>query len=111
MSALRYLSNDLPPLPPPAFENMAPVVPPHRGHSANTMKSWSIDSHYKKKSPKMLGYGSGITTPTGSQYEGSYSTKRYVSYGTKRSLKQSPREELRLQTSCSLPETPIFARG
>ncbi|XP_067620979.1 uncharacterized protein [Eurosta solidaginis] len=111
MNALRYLSNDLPPLPPPAFENMAPAVPPHREHSANTMKSWSIDSHYKKRSPKMLGYGSGITTPTGSQYEGSYSTKRYVSYGTKRSLKQSPREELRLQTSCSLPETPIFARG
>ncbi|XP_039950058.1 uncharacterized protein LOC120767834 isoform X2 [Bactrocera tryoni] len=111
MSALRYLSNELPPLPPPAFENMPPVVPPHRGHSANTMKSWSIDSHYKKRSPKMLGYGSGITTPTGSQYDGSYSTKRYVSYGTKRSLKQSPREELRLQTSCSLPETPIFARG
>ncbi|XP_053961276.1 uncharacterized protein LOC128865196 isoform X1 [Anastrepha ludens] len=111
MNALRYLSNDLPPLPPPAFENMPPAVPPHRGHSVNTMKSWSIDSHYKKKSPKMLGYGSGITTPTGSQYEGSYSTKRYVSYGTKRSLKQSPREELRLQTSCSLPETPIFARG
>jgi hypothetical protein len=24
---------------------------------------------------------------------------------------QSPREERRLQTSCSLPETPIFARG
>ncbi|XP_017473890.1 PREDICTED: uncharacterized protein LOC108364636 isoform X2 [Rhagoletis zephyria] len=114
MNALRYLSNDLPPpppLPPPAFENMAPIVPPHRGHSVNTMKSWSIDSHYKKKSPKMLGYGSGITTPTGSQYDGSYSTKRYVNYGTKRSLKQSPREELRLQTSCSLPETPIFARG
>ncbi|XP_037958627.1 uncharacterized protein LOC119688066 [Teleopsis dalmanni] len=113
-SSLRRLKDDLP-LSPPTFENIPPAVPPHRGHSVNTIKSWSIDSNYRKKSPKILGYGSGITTPTGSQMPtceaGGYSTKRYVSYGTKRSLKQSPREEHRLQTSCSLPETPIFARG
>lgn len=120
----RHMSDELPlpppPPPPTAFENLAPVVPPHRhGHSSNTMKSWSIDSNYKRKSPRMMGgYGSGVTTPTsshGPSYEGSggggYGTRRYVSYGTKRSLKQSPREEHRLQTSCSLPETPIFARG
>lgn len=119
----RHMSDELPlppPPPPSAFENLAPVVPPHRsGHSANTMKSWSIDSNYKRKSPRMMGgYGSGVTTPTsshGPSYDGSggsgYGTRRYVSYGTKRSSKQSPREEHRLQTSCSLPETPIFARG
>ncbi|XP_061391538.1 uncharacterized protein LOC133326939 [Musca vetustissima] len=119
----RHMSDELPlpPPPPAAFENMAaPVVPPHRaGHSINTMKSWSIDSNYKRKSPRMMGgYGSGVTTPTsshGPSYDGSsgsgYGTRRYVSYGTKRSSKQSPREEHRLQTSCSLPETPIFARG
>ncbi|XP_046801227.1 uncharacterized protein LOC111674534 isoform X2 [Lucilia cuprina] len=120
----RHMSDELPlpppPPPPTAFENLPPAVPPHRhGHSSNTMKSWSIDSNYKRKSPRMMGgYGSGVTTPTsshGPSYEGSggggYGTRRYVSYGTKRSLKQSPREEHRLQTSCSLPETPIFARG
>ncbi|KAM7350896.1 uncharacterized protein ACRADG_003894 isoform 2-T5 [Cochliomyia hominivorax] len=120
----RHMSDELPlpppPPPPTAFENLPPAVPPHRhGHSANTMKSWSIDSNYKRKSPRMMGgYGSGVTTPTsshGPSYDGSggggYGTRRYVSYGTKRSLKQSPREEHRLQTSCSLPETPIFARG
>lgn len=36
-------------------------------------------------------------------------TKRRT-YNTKRSC-QSPREEHHMQTSCSLPETPIFARG
>ncbi|EDX05751.1 GD21633 [Drosophila simulans] len=93
------------------------------------MKSWSIDSQYRKKSPKLFGHyssgGSGITTPTGlgpipplppphfdgmAGGSGSYH-RRYINYGTKRNLKQSPREEHRLQTSCSLPETPIFARG
>lgn len=121
----RHMSDELPlpppPPPPTAFENLPPVVPPHRsGHSANTMKSWSIDSNYRRKSPRMMsGYGSGVTTPTsshGPSYDGGsggggYGTRRYVSYGTKRSSKQSPREEHRLQTSCSLPETPIFARG
>uniref|UniRef100_A0A1A9VZY2 Uncharacterized protein n=1 Tax=Glossina brevipalpis TaxID=37001 RepID=A0A1A9VZY2_9MUSC len=116
----RHMSDELPlPPPPTTFENLPPAVPPHRnGHSANTMKSWSIDSNYRRKSPRVMGYGSGVTTPTSSHgptYEGSggggYGTRRYVSYGTKRSLKQSPREEHRLQTSCSLPETPIFARG
>ncbi|KAL9930847.1 uncharacterized protein ACN427_000122 isoform 1-T2 [Glossina fuscipes fuscipes] len=116
----RHMSDELPlPPPPTTFENLPPAVPPHRSaHSTNTMKSWSIDSNYRRKSPRVMGYGSGVTTPTSSHgptYEGSggggYGTRRYVSYGTKRSLKQSPREEHRLQTSCSLPETPIFARG
>lgn len=151
VAAVRHFNDELPPPPAPAHQSasfaeallpglsglpgppMAPVVPPHRagGHSANTMKSWSIDSQYRKRSPKLFGYssGSGITTPTGlgampplpqppcnanegiiAGGTGSYQ-RRYINYGTKRSLKQSPREEHRLQTSCSLPETPIFARG
>lgn len=126
ISALRHLSDELPPPPPLAYDG-PPIVPPHRGHSTNSIKSWSNDTNYRKKSPKLLGYGSGmVTTPTGTglsagacsagpqnnTYDSTYSSnRRYVSYGTKRSLKQSPREEHRLQTSCSLPETPIFARG
>ncbi|XP_039146949.1 uncharacterized protein LOC6733089 isoform X1 [Drosophila simulans] len=140
IASARHFTDELPP--PPALSHQSaillegnggpPMVPPHRGtggHSANTMKSWSIDSQYRKKSPKLFGHyssgGSGITTPTGlgpipplppphfdgmAGGSGSYH-RRYINYGTKRNLKQSPREEHRLQTSCSLPETPIFARG
>ncbi|XP_017154234.1 uncharacterized protein LOC108163456 [Drosophila miranda] len=144
VAAVRHFNDELPPPPAPAHQSTSfieglpgpPMVPPHRaggGHSANTMKSWSIDSQYRKRSPKLFGHyssGSGITTPTGLGQmpplppppvmgtmsscgdggSGSYQ-RRYINYGTKRSLKQSPREEHRLQTSCSLPETPIFARG
>ncbi|EDV31702.1 uncharacterized protein Dana_GF14423, isoform A [Drosophila ananassae] len=141
VAAVRHFNDELPPPPAPTHQSASfaeglpgpPVVPPHRatgGHSANTMKSWSIDSQYRKRSPKLFGHyssggGSGITTPTGlgpmpplppppvdgmACGSGSYQ-RRYINYGTKRSLKQSPREEHRLQTSCSLPETPIFARG
>ncbi|XP_070071524.1 uncharacterized protein [Drosophila takahashii] len=140
VAAVRHFTDELPPPPAPAHQSTSfleglpgpPMVPPHRatgGHSANTMKSWSIDSQYRKRSPKLFGHyssgGSGITTPTGlgpmpplppppldgmASGSGSYQ-RRYINYGTKRSLKQSPREEHRLQTSCSLPETPIFARG
>ncbi|XP_037712440.1 uncharacterized protein LOC119548881 [Drosophila subpulchrella] len=142
VAAVRHFTDELPPPPAPAHQVTSfleglpgpPMVPPHRatgGHSANTMKSWSIDSQYRKRSPKLFGHyssggGSGITTPTGlgpmpplppppldgmaPGGSGSYQ-RRYINYGTKRSLKQSPREEHRLQTSCSLPETPIFARG
>ncbi|EDW78191.2 uncharacterized protein Dwil_GK24870 [Drosophila willistoni] len=146
VAAVRHFTDELPPPPAPAHQSASfaegltgvPIVPPHRGSGAagaNTMKSWSIDSQYRKRSPKLFGHyssGSGITTPTGlgqmpplppppvphmgtigscgEGATGSYQ-RRYINYGTKRSLKQSPREEHRLQTSCSLPETPIFARG
>ncbi|XP_070140925.1 uncharacterized protein [Drosophila kikkawai] len=138
VTAVRHFNDELPAPPAPAHQEVLPgppMVPPHRvagggGPSTNTIKSWSIDSQYRKRSPKLFGHyssggGSGITTPTGlgplppmpaidgmacGSGSGSYQ-RRYINYGTKRSLKQSPREEHRLQTSCSLPETPIFARG
>ncbi|KAH8286816.1 hypothetical protein KR044_003962, partial [Drosophila immigrans] len=151
VAAVRHFNEKLPHSPAPVHQSTgfseglpgisgppkAPAVPPHRAgcHSTSTMKSWSIDSHYRRRSPKLCSYssGSGITTPTGPGQTplslsqppictagsleggsvvgmGSYQLK-YINYGTKRSLKQSPHEEHRLQTSCSLPETPIFARG
>ena len=43
--------------------------------------------------------------------QGSTTRRRFVSGAFPKRAVQSPREERRLQTSCSLPETPIFARG
>lgn len=40
-----------------------------------------------------------------------HSRRRIISGAFPKRAVQSPREERRLQTSCSLPETPIFARG
>ncbi|XP_051858061.1 uncharacterized protein LOC117577417 isoform X1 [Drosophila albomicans] len=151
VTAVRHFNDELPQPPAPSHQStgfpeglpglsglsIAPAVPPHRAGqcSANMLKSRSIDSQYRKRSPKVFSYssGSGITTPTGLGHlppslsqppmctassceggsvpgTGSYQRK-YINYSTKRSLKQSPREEHRLQTSCSLPETPIFSRG
>lgn len=42
---------------------------------------------------------------------GSTTRRRFMSGAFPKRAAQSPREERRLQTSCSLPETPIFARG
>lgn len=42
---------------------------------------------------------------------GSTTRRRFISGAFPKRSAQSPREERRLQTSCSLPETPIFARG
>lgn len=41
----------------------------------------------------------------------SSTSRRRLTSGFPKRAAQSPREERRLQTSCSLPETPIFARG
>lgn len=42
---------------------------------------------------------------------GCNSRRRIIPGGYQKRTAQSPREERCLQTSCSLPETPIFARG
>lgn len=53
-------------------------------------------------------HGPGTLPP---ELPGSNSRRRYASGAFPKRAAQSPREERRLQTSCSLPETPIFARG
>lgn len=132
----RLMTDELPlppPPPQPVFEYLPPIIFTHRGQQSiasnntntntattnnSTLKSWSNDSSSRRTPPWTRGYGSQVTTPTSSQtplYDGSlgavYSAKRTPHYGNKRSQRQSPKDENRLQTSCSLPETPIFARG
>lgn len=90
-----------------------PMVPPHRGPSLNTLKTRSMDAGFSKS------YRNGAhvsSSPHGpgtlpSDLPNSTSRRRLISSGFPKRAAQSPREERRLQTSCSLPETPIFARG
>ncbi|XP_055902048.1 uncharacterized protein LOC129938471 isoform X2 [Eupeodes corollae] len=91
-----------------------PAIPPHRSPMpSNTMKARSMDGGYSKKCGKNYGHGSTPgTLPCEMPVCGS--TKRNLpgSYSRRTPPTQTtPREENRLQTSCSLPETPIFARG
>lgn len=53
-----------------------------------------------------------LNGPYTSLHDVGFNSRRRLMSGAfpKRSI-HSPREEKRLQTSCSLPETPIFARG
>ncbi|XP_055595728.1 uncharacterized protein LOC129746201 isoform X2 [Uranotaenia lowii] len=100
-------------------EEQPPAVPPHRGPSINTLKTRSMDAGFSKS------YRNGSHASTSPHAPGTLppdlpgcnSRRRIITGGgggiggfPKRTA-QSPREERSLQTSCSLPETPIFARG
>ncbi|XP_058456016.1 rho GTPase-activating protein gacU isoform X2 [Malaya genurostris] len=94
-------------------EDHPPAVPPHRGPSINTLKTRSMDAGFSKS------YRSGSHTSTSPHAPGTLppdlpgcnSRRRIITGGYQKRTAQSPREERCLQTSCSLPETPIFARG
>lgn len=96
-------------------EHRAPAIPPH-APSLNTLKTRSMDAGFSKAyhrngslpmpSPKSPGRTLPPDLPSSTS-----SRRRLMSNGFPKRSAQSPREERRLQTSCSLPETPIFARG
>lgn len=100
-----------------------PAVPPHRpAPSLNTLKTRSMDAGFSKsyRSPSFNAPGScGTGGSAGGHHPGTLppelpgmnSRRRLVSGAFPKKSMPSPREERRLQTSCSLPETPIFARG
>lgn len=114
---VEILQHDFPPLPPSPVEededeyseimhpiragtlpinSDAPSVPPHR--ESNSLKTRSMDAGYRR------GFNRNIpserrTLPAELQ------EKRRVYQ------KRSSQDEPHLQTSCSLPETPIFSRG
>lgn len=105
-----------------------PAVPPHRPvPSLNTLKTRSMDAGFSKayRSPSfnsasgsvqggVIGGGGGGMIHPGTlppELPGMSSRRRFVSGAFPKKSMPSPREERRLQTSCSLPETPIFARG
>ncbi|XP_060516560.1 uncharacterized protein LOC132696039 isoform X2 [Cylas formicarius] len=93
----------------PSSADSGPVVPPHAQHT-NNFKTRSMESPYSRgrRNNFYISNRSNIpperrTLPTELQD----SKRRHFQ---KRSS-HSPQEERHLQTSCSLPETPIFARG
>ncbi|XP_052563873.1 uncharacterized protein LOC120414646 isoform X7 [Culex pipiens pallens] len=96
-------------------EEHPPAVPPHRGPSINTLKTRSMDAGFSKS------YRNGSHASTSPHAPGTLppdlpgcnSRRRVITGGYQKRTAQSPREERSssLQTSCSLPETPIFARG
>lgn len=95
-------------------EHRAPAIPPH-APSINSLKTRSMDAGFQKcyrngslpmHSPKSPGSTLPSDVPSSTS-----SRRRLMSSGFPKRSAQSPREERRLQTSCSLPETPIFARG
>lgn len=94
-------------------EHRAPAIPPH-APSLNTLKTRSMDAGFSKSyrngSVPMSSRSPGSTLPPDLPSSTS-SRRRLMSSGFPKRSAQSPREERRLQTSCSLPETPIFARG
>ncbi|XP_065078715.1 mucin-2 isoform X2 [Ochlerotatus camptorhynchus] len=94
-------------------DELPPAIPPHRGPSINTLKTRSMDAGFSKS------YRNGSHASTSPHAPGTLppdlpgcnSRRRVITGGYQKRTAQSPREERCLQTSCSLPETPIFARG
>lgn len=97
-------------------EHRAPAVPPHAPAHAYELKTRSMDAGFSKNYhrngslPMPSPRSPGRTLPPDLPSTNS-SRRRLASSGFPKRSAQSPREERRLQTSCSLPETPIFARG
>lgn len=121
---VEVLQHDFPPLPPSPVEededeyseiihpvqkvradtlpisSEPPAVPPHREPVSGSLKTRSMDAGHGKGRRSVP--GERRTLPTELQ-------ERRRAYQKRSS--HSPQEEPHLQTSCSLPETPIFSRG
>ena len=87
-----------------------PAVPPHRDPVTNSLKTRSMDANYSRGRRNNFYSSSSRNIP---------SERRTLPMELQESKRKpfqkrsshSPQEEHHLQTSCSLPETPIFARG
>ncbi|GJQ85993.1 hypothetical protein Trydic_g14937 [Trypoxylus dichotomus] len=88
----------------------APAVPPHREPLSNSLKTRSMDANTSR------GRRSNFLNTSSRNIPSERRTLPIELQDNKRRTFQkrsshSPQEEHLLQTSCSLPETPIFARG
>lgn len=87
-----------------------PAVPPHREAMGNSLKTRSMDGGIGRGKRNNINSSSRLNAPERRTLPTDLPGTKRRTYNTKRSC-QSPREEHHMQTSCSLPETPIFARG
>lgn len=94
-------------------EHRAPAVPPHALTHSYELKTRSMDAGFSKSYHRNGSMPSPRSTLPPDLPSTNSSRRRLASSGFPKRSAQSPREERRphLQTSCSLPETPIFARG
>nr|XP_023012011.1 uncharacterized protein LOC111502228 [Leptinotarsa decemlineata] len=130
---VEVLQHDFPPLPPSPVEededeyteilhpvmktradtlpisNEQPVVPPHREPISNSLKTRSMDVNYNRGRRSNFFTSSNRNIPPERRTLPTDIQDKRRPYQKRAS--QSPQEEHHLQTSCSLPETPIFARG
>ncbi|KAG5863032.1 hypothetical protein JTB14_021498 [Gonioctena quinquepunctata] len=130
---VEVLQHDFPPLPPSPVEededeyteilhpvlktradtlpnsNEQPVVPPHREPVSNSLKTRSMDVNYNRGRRCNFFSSSNRNIPPERRTLPTDIQDKRRPYQKRAS--QSPHEESHMQTSCSLPETPIFARG
>ncbi|XP_049822846.1 uncharacterized protein LOC109594264 isoform X2 [Aethina tumida] len=87
----------------------APLVPPHREPSSSSLKTRSMDANYNRGRRSNYYNSSNRNIPPERRTLPNDPQEKRRAYQKRSS--HSPQEELHMQTSCSLPETPIFARG
>lgn len=87
----------------------APVVPPHKDSVSNSLKTRSMDAGFSRGRRSNFSTTSSRNVPSERRTLPTELQEKRRAYHKRSS--HSPQEEHHLQTSCSLPETPIFARG
>lgn len=108
MFTFLFLQDEFPPLPPsPGPEDFLRGI--HNisrgGPSLGSLKTRSMDANFSQSyrySPQSPGTLPDLPTN---------SSRRRVTCGFPKRAAQSPQQERRLPNSCSLPETPIYAKG
>ncbi|CAG9838650.1 unnamed protein product, partial [Diabrotica balteata] len=90
--------------------NEPPAVPAHREPGSNSLKTRSMDVNYSRGRRTNFFTSSNRNIPSERRTLPTELQEKRRPF-QKRASQQSPQEEHHLQTSCSLPETPIFARG
>lgn len=84
-------------------------MPPHREPSSSSLKTRSMDANYNRGRRSNYYNSSNRNIPPERRTLPNDPQEKRRAYQKRSS--HSPQEELHMQTSCSLPETPIFARG
>lgn len=88
----------------------SPAVPPHGDLKSSGLKTRSMDANYNRCKRGIFYSSLGKNVPS-ERYTVSLEQQESKRKPFQKRVMHSPQGEHYLQTSCSLPETPIFARG